>query len=252
MTIDYPTQAQIPALKNLWTLAFGDGEEFLTPFFETAWASDRCRCVEAEGQTVAALYWFESFCGNQRLAYVYAVATHPDWRGRGLCAALMEDTAEVLKSQGYDGILLCPASEGLFRMYGKMGYHPCTTIREWECTAAGTPVPMTKISKAEYARLRRRLMPHGGVIQEGPLLDLLAEFAVFYAGDGWTAAISTEEGQLRCHELLGDFTVAPHILCALGVQKGTFRAPGSEKPFTMALGFTVNYTDPGYFGLPMD
>ena len=252
MTIDYPTQAQIPALKNLWTLAFGDGEEFLTPFFETAWAPDRCRCVEAEGQTVAALYWFESFFGSRRLAYVYAVATHPDWRGRGLCAALMEDTAEVLKSQGYDGILLCPASEGLFRMYGKMGYHPCTAIQEWECSAAGKPVPMVKIDKAEFARLRRQLMPPGGVIQEGPLLDLLAEFAAFYAGDGWAAAISMEDGRLRCHELLGDFTVAPQILCALGVQTGSFRAPGSEKPFTMALGFTEKYADPGYFGLPMD
>ena len=252
MTIDYPSRDQIPALKSLWTLAFGDGEEFLNPFFEIAYAPDRCRCLTVDGQVAAALYWFECSRKNQRLAYVYAVATHPDHQGRGLCAALMADTAALLKAQGFDGILLCPASEGLFRMYGKMGYHPCTRIREWECTAAGTPIPMEEISKDEYARLRPSLMPPRGILQDGPLMDLLAVFAKFYAGDGWIAAVTVEDGQFRCHELLGNVTSAPRILCSTGVQNGSFRAPGSEKPFTMALPLSEKYTDPGYFGLPLD
>lgn len=252
MNIDYPAREQIPALKVLWKEAFGDGDDFLTPFFEIAYGPDRCRCITEDGQVAAALYWFECFRDDQRLAYVYAVATHPDFRGRGLCAALMQDTASLLKAQGYDGILLYPASEALSRMYEKMGYHHCTHVREFDCTASGSPAIMREIGKTEYARLRRRRLPPGGVIQEGALLDFLSGLVRFYAGEDWVAAISLEESSLRCHELLGNAAIAPGILCSMGVQNGSFRAPGSEKPFAMALGLTKKYTDPGYFGLPLD
>lgn len=252
MNIDFPTPEQIPALKELWKAAFGDEEDFLRPFFKIAYAPERCRCITLEGQVAAALYWFDCTCGDQKLVYIYAVATHPSFRGRGLCKALMDDTAALLKQQGYDGILLYPASETLSRMYEKMGYHRCTHIREFECDAAGTSAVLRPVGKSEYARLRRQLLPPGSVIQEGPLLDFLAEQGRFYAGDGWVAAVSADSAELTCHEILGNISIAPEILCALGAQKGHFRAPGSEIPFAMALPLTENYTDPSHFAFALD
>ena len=55
MTIDYPSAGQVPQLKALWKRAFGDGDEFLTPFFEIAYAPDRCRCATIEGNVAAML-----------------------------------------------------------------------------------------------------------------------------------------------------------------------------------------------------
>lgn len=252
MKIDYPSSDQIPALKNLWKIAFGDGDDFLTPFFEIAYAPDRCRCVTEEGAIVAALYWFDCTCGDKKLAYVYAVATHPDFRGRGLCSALMEDTAQLLKDESYDGILLYPASDGLSRMYEKIGYHRCTWVREWECTTSDTPAALREIDRDAFSRLRHQFLPSGGVVQEGRLLDFLGTLVRFYTGGDWLAAISREGNEIHCYELLGNLAAAPAILCAFGVQNGSFRAPGSEKPFAMALGLTEKYTDPDYFGFPLD
>lgn len=252
MKIDYSSAEQIPALKELWKLAFGDGDDFLTPFFDIAYAPDCCRCIAEEGTVAAALYWFSCTHGNQKLAYIYAVATHPDFRGRGLCAALMEDTARLLKQRGYDGILLYPASDALSRMYEKMGYHRCTWVREWKCTASDTSTALREIDLDEFARLRHHFLPSGGVIQEGRILNFLGTLARFYTGGDWLAAISQEDNEIHCYELLGNLAAAPAILCALKVQNGYFRAPGSEKPFAMALGLTEKYTDPGYFGFPLD
>ena len=63
MIINAPDSAQIPALRRLWQQAFGDSEQFLDIFFETAYSPDRCRCVIVDDQLAAALYWFD--CGYQ-------------------------------------------------------------------------------------------------------------------------------------------------------------------------------------------
>lgn len=252
MTIDYPAAGQVPRLKALWKAAFGDPDEFIDPFFEIAYAPDRCRCITIGGETAAMLYWFETTCDGQRFAYIYAVATDPAFRNRGLCRILMEDTAAVLKAQGYDGILLYPASEGLIQMYSKMGFAHCTTVREFRCRASGKPVALRKIGKAEYARLRRALLPPGGAVQEGTMLDFLSSQAEFCAGEDWVAAVSVYDGKLHCHELLGDATAAPGILKALGEKDGFFRTFGGEKPFAMGRALAEFCKFPVYFGLPLD
>lgn len=251
MTIDYPASGQVPQLKALWKKAFGDTDEFLDLFFEIAYAPERCRCVMLDGQVAAMLFWFETLWENQRFAYVYAVSTDPDYQNRGLCRALMADAESILKSEGYDGILLYPASDGLSRMYAKMGYERCTSVREFTCKA-GTPVPLRRIDQAEYARLRRRYLPEGGVIQEGVMLDFVATLAEFYTGENWVAAVSPEGEHLHCQELLGETAAAPGILGALGKTDGFFRTFGDEKPFAMGRKLTQFCKMPDYFGLPLD
>lgn len=252
MTIDYPAAGQVPQLKALWKGAFGDPEEFIDPFFEIAYAPERCRCITVDGNTAAMLYWFETTCDGQRFAYIYAVATDPEYRNRGLCRILMEDTAAVLKEQGYAGMLLYPASESLIRMYAKMGFAHCTSVREFECEAAGEPVALRRIGKSEYAQLRRQYLPEGGAVQEGPMLDFLASQAEFCAGEDWVAAVSVYDGKLHCQELLGNAAATPGIVKALGEKLGFFRTFGEEKTFAMGRALEESCTFPAYLGLPLD
>ena len=70
-------------LKELWHLAFGDGLEFIELFFGTAYAPERCLYLTEDGQVTAALYWLDCSYQDQKQAYIYAVATHPEHRGKG-------------------------------------------------------------------------------------------------------------------------------------------------------------------------
>lgn len=249
MNIDYPTRAQIPALRKLWKQAFGDTDTFLDLFFSTAYAPRRCRCTNAQGQTVAALYWFDCTAGDETYAYLYAVATDPAFRGQGLCRQLMEDTHDLLKEQGYAGAVLVPGEPGLFAMYEKMGY---TDLSGADCfsVSAGTPIPLRQITPEEYAAARRALLPPGGIQQEGENLRFLSSYANFYTGKGFVLAAVTEETHLQCTELLGDRTAAAGIVAALGMQTGTFRVPG-ESRFSMYHPLK-DIPAPGYFGLAFD
>ena len=238
-------------LKNLWHLAFGDGEEFINLFFQTGYSPERCLYLTEEEQVTAALYWLDCQYKGQKQAYIYAVATHPDHRGKGLCRKLMEQAHEVLKTQGYTAALLRPADEGLRRMYEKMGYRTATFVSEFDCTP-GTPVSLRKIGAREYEGLRRHYLPEGGAAQEGVSIDYLAAYADLYAGDDYLLAGSFYEGSFFGMELLGNRDAAPGILGALGYECGHFRCPGEDIPFGMSLPLQDDAEIPGYLGLVFD
>ena len=252
MKIDHPTPVQIPQLRGLWKTAFGDGDEWLDQFFSAAFSPSRCRCVTEDGALLAALYWFDVSCDSAPMAYLYAVATDPTARNRGLCRTLLEDTKEVLVRQGYAGAMLKAADEGLRRMYERMGFRPCTTISEQIFKAGSAAAPLRRIDTAEYGRLRRAFLPAHGVIQDGPLLDFFGTQAELYAGEDFLCAVSVHDGMFHCHELLGNICAAPHILRALNYDRGSFRFPGDGVPFASFCPLTSHCPTPAYFGLALD
>lgn len=253
MKIDAPCSSRMPSLRSLWQEAFGDTEGFLDVFYQTAFSPDRSRCVTIDGETAAALYWFDCLCQDKPVAYLYAIATAKDFRGQGLCHRLMEDTHRHLEALGYEGAILVPGSAELFKLYESMGYRTCCHIREFSCLGAAEGVPLQPISKTEYAKLRRRFLPEGGVLQEKENLDFLETQAMFYAGPGFLATVRRETNNFDCIELLGDLAAAPGIVKALGYAEGKFRTPGLGRPFAMyhPLGES-KLPSPGYFGLAFD
>ena len=228
MEINYPTGTQEARLRTLWRLAFGDPEELIAGFFADGYSPRRCRCAAENGNVAAALYWFDAEFRGQKFAYLYAVATHPDFRNRGLCRTLMADTAACLTERGYDGALLMPQDSGLREMYGRM------------------------VSRTEFAALRRKYLPPDGVIQEGSNLSYLERFAAFYAGADFLLAAAPNGDSLTGMELLGSAGAAPGILGALGVSHGRFRTPGTALPGAMFRPLRADADAPGYFGLIFD
>lgn len=252
MLIDFPTNAQIPQLRKLWQCSFGDEGGFIDIFFEKGFSPERCRCITADGHIAAALYWFETACRGEKLAYLYGVATDPQYRGQGLCRRLMEDTHRLLQSLGFSGVLLVPQKESLREMYRKLGYCDCTSVNEFFCTDDPYPVPMHAIDSSEYAVLRKQYLPEGSVIQEGSNLTFLSAYAKFYKGMDFIMAAMADGDSLFAMEFLGNPVAASGVLCALGFSQGTFRTPGSKKPFAMFHPLVERIEAPAYFGFAFD
>lgn len=252
MTIDYPETCRYVSLWQLWQEAFQDDDTFLNGFFRTAFSPLRCRCALREDRVAGALYWLDCVCGGQKLAYLYAVATHPDFRGQGVCRALMADAHALLAARGYDGVLLVPDGERLRGMYAAMGYQEVTALSEFVCAAGADPVAMHAIDAEEYARCRRELLPPDSVLQEGESLRFLDSYAQFYTGLGFLLAARPEGELLRGLEILGDPEAAPGILRTLGFSQGIFRAPGAKQPFAMFRSLTPDAECPAYFAFAFD
>lgn len=234
------------ALRTLWSECFGNEDDWIETFLGTAFDSVHVCTLNRQGLPAAALCWMDVFCDGRKLAYLYAIATAPDYRHQGLCRELMGLTHERLTEQGYAGAILVPAGGGLRQMYAKMGYVNFGGIREISAQA-GTPVFVRRISPEEYAALRRVYLPAGGVIQENGAIEYLSAGAALYAGQDFLLAMSGDFGL----ELLGNPEAAPGILGALGLKNGTFRVPG-ENPFAMYRSLTKDGWIPGYFGLAFE
>lgn len=255
MIIDNPTAAHRRQLRDLWQEAFGDTDAYLDLFFAAAFSPDRCRCVLDNGKAAAALYWMDCTCRGQKLAYLYAVATRQDLRGRGLATALLEDTHRQLTRLGYSGALLVPGRAPLFGFYEKLGYRVCSGITDFVCAPMAEEVQLRRIDAEDFARQRRELLSllePGAVIQEGEALALLAAQCSFYAGQNFLLAAKGAGDVLEGLELLGDPRQAPAILRTLGYGEGRFRTRGNTRDFAMFRPLTPEAVPPTYFGLAFD
>ena len=235
-------------LKSLWKTVFGDPDSFIDAFFHIAYSPERCRFIEAQGQIVSALYWFDCSYEGGKLAYIYAVATHPDHRGKGLASRLLLETHDHLKAIGYAGTVLKPA-KGLFPFYEKLGYETSGYIQRFTADAADAPLPLSQISAEEYGRLRKAFLPENGILQEGLTLEFLSTFASFYVHTD--ALVCASEAEQVVFEYLGNSHSAPGILRALNIKTAKIPTPGQEIPFAMWC--PLNCTKkPGYLGISLE
>lgn len=251
MIIEKPRE--LAALRTLWKQAFGDEDPFLDSFFKVGFSRERCRCAVVDGVVAAAAYWFEVAQNKRKLAYIYAVATDERFRRRGICHELMAHIHGVLREDGYDGAILVPGSESLFRLYESMGYRPFGAMERRSCEAGEKAARLEKLSKEEYARLRRQMLPEGGVVQEGALLDFLATQVDFYAGSDFLLCAALSSQQVIIPEFLGNGEQLPGVIRALGGKRGVAGLPGGDQPFAMYLPFSKKGAEsPAYFGLALD
>lgn len=251
------SDSMLPQLRELWKEAFRDNDSFLDAFYSTAFDASRCRVAMVNDESThdslaAVLYWFDVSVENQRMAYIYAVATAKEFRGNGACHTLLADTHEHLKRLGYAGAILVPGNEALIHLYEGCEYEICTKRSRIECSAEDMEITIREIEKEEYATLRRELLPKNSVIQEESNLAFLETQAKFYAGDNFLLAANIENENVYGIELLGDSALASGIVHALGCKDGTFFTPGKDEPFAMFHGLAEDAITPSYFGFAFD
>ena len=240
----------IKQLKNLWKAAFGDPDEAIDTFFRLAFSPERCHYLEEDGRIVSALYWLDCSCQDEKLAYIYAVATAKAYRGRGCCRALMDAIGQCLAEQGYVCAILVPGDDSLAGMYGAMGYRFFGGTTQLQASAGEEALELTEISVSQYALLRRQRLPQGSVVQEGKNLDFLRKHYRFYHGAEVLLVASVTEQSLFAPEFLGDPALLDHILTALQLPKGVFRMPGQEH-FAMCR-MLQSVSPPKYFAFAFD
>lgn len=251
MTIKPAESKDIPALRQLWKEAFGDTDEFLDIFFQKGFSFDRCRLLKTENTVAAALYWFDCSWESKKVAYLYAIATAKSHQGQGLCRALMENTHDHLKSLGYSGAALVPATKELFSLYEKFGYRSFCPMDTVSVLSEEKDISLCPIDAATYGNLRREFMPAGTIVQEGATLTFLGCFAQFYQLDSGIACLSKEGDTLNIQEYLADPKEIPALIFALKAEKANVHLAGKTES-AMFLSFENSNKLPSYLGISLN
>ena len=69
---------------------------------------------------------------SKRIAYIYAVATKPEYRGRGIASKLLHEALRLIKASGrFDIAALIPSSTESKRLYERVGFVDTQTPMEF-------------------------------------------------------------------------------------------------------------------------
>jgi predicted GNAT family N-acyltransferase len=109
-------------MRDMWHTIFGDDIEDIDSFMIRH--SEAMPLIHKEnGEVVSMLYIVPLQVEDKRMAYIYAVATREEWRGRGIATKLLSEALDVIDASGrFDCAALIPSSAESLRLYARLGF----------------------------------------------------------------------------------------------------------------------------------
>lgn len=276
------TPADVPSIRELWSLAFGDSGAYMDAFLTHCHSlhPERTLVLEEDGVVCSMTTWMDTaFVTPDRTehpaAYIYAVATHPNARSRGFAAKVLAWAEEHLRALGYAAMTTVPSEPSLHNYYGSLGFRECFCHDEVRLapSASTCHLPLEAIPPQTYTDLREAIL--GNI----PHIHLPVEAAAYQAGcsaisGGGLYSVQTpsgaallctegmEDGTLLVKELLGRPEAQEFVKKSLSAMlpnfSGICRFPGTTVPFGMLkwldskLEANWNWSATAYLGLAFD
>ncbi len=120
------TEEDIPQLKQLFRVCFGDTNAFLNLFFSEYFQTTTCMVALRDKRIVSMLFLCPAKIKAEEslrlIYYVYACGTLPEYRRLGIMDQLLQVSHAFARQQDAWGLLLVPASEHLATYYSSLGF----------------------------------------------------------------------------------------------------------------------------------
>ncbi len=120
--IRFATPTDLEQIKVLWKICFDDSESYVSRFLSTIGIANRCLVYETDGRVVSMLFVLPASMIVQgdvkQIHYIYACATSPGYRGKGIMAKLLDAAAQT----AVYALVLIPANIKLSAYYKKLDF----------------------------------------------------------------------------------------------------------------------------------
>ncbi len=126
-----------PQLIYLWKTVFGDSDDVINYFLSHVVSLKDIFAYKTDGKIVSAFYLVDAPLkktdGTERkMKYLYAAATLPRYRTRGIMTEMIEYASVITELSEYEGISLYPAEEKLYAYYSKFGFASVFRIKKFK------------------------------------------------------------------------------------------------------------------------
>lgn len=135
MIIDFAKQSELNQVIALWQEVFGDERGFIRQYLDDFFVDGCSLAVVRDGDRIVSMLnlmefnFRESNLPTSKCGYIYAAATHPEYRSKGLMSDLIEFVLQAGRVRGYAMVFLIPAENSLFDYYKSRGF----TDAFWQC-----------------------------------------------------------------------------------------------------------------------
>ena len=268
----------IPALRELWALAFGDSGPYVDNFFHRYYRPERMLVLELDGRIRAMTAWFDTSLtlpdvGEFSAAYLYAVATHPDFRSQGFSGKLLRWADTYFRGLNIPVVTTVPARPDLHKFFAQNGFQECFTHDERICEnsipVSASDYILSPLTPTEYGLLREHLLAGTSHIRFPSDALEYQQGCCQVSGGGFyrvdtplgcaaLCAEGMENGPLLVKELLGSPSLLsllpPRLFSLLPNFSGICRIPGNTVSFGMVKWLipTDFHPENVYLGLAFD
>lgn len=238
-------------LIDLWVKVFGDEREFAELIFLSENTSCDIFADFDDENLCSALYLLDcnlSFENrNYTGKYLYAAATAPDYRGRGIMASLINEAVDFCKRNGVDFISLVPADDGLYNYYRKFGFEEAMHRKTIYTSADLFSDDAKEIEAYEYFRERDRRLDNcfsfNDKSQNYAVSVLSCSGMKFYANKNGLLFIRDSDGAYFNEVLFDEYAASYVIDDNFNVEKTEMDKYGMLYPIHAALKIDWRYTD---------
>ena len=253
--------AEQPELQSLWERVFGDGKDVTDSFFRQFPPEQHTRVIWKDGGPASMASWIPVFLHMENRtfygAYIYAVATAPEYRGNHFAGRLVEELENTLDADGLEFAALCPAEPSLYSYYGAMGYDKAFFCDHFRIAAGERLKEFSETGPEGYATEREALLGVPHCAWSPGAWSYLADTGTrFFRFEGGCAAVTVlPDGKLRIPELIADSapSAAAELCSALGASGAEVFTPGIEYPRGMLKWFSFRQKNtPMYLGFAFD
>jgi len=240
MIVKRATPADILSVERLWQTVFGDEIAEIRSFLSNFPVEKHAFVIRQGNVVVSMLFLIEAalVCGDRTepIGYIYAGATHPSARGKGLYRQLLQAVETYAAEAGMKAVFLQPADAVLAKTYERMGFTvPMVADR---LRGSCVPQPLTSVTAQEYCAFRYACLEK----QDRPFVEW--PMPVYRHAGLWASFYKTESGD--------GFMVSSE-----GVVLERFSPSGSQETCVGLLKWLdhssmIDFTNAVYFGYGMD
>jgi GNAT superfamily N-acetyltransferase len=168
--IEFAKEEWIHRLCDIWSICFEESVVYAQGHFRRCDIGSQVLVLMEGEEPVSMLTMLPASTviqGERReLTYLYAVATHPEYRKNGYSTRLLEYTKDWVHKQGRIAFLV-PAEPSLIQFYQKRGFYPATSMKHAVIQAipAAQRVVCSDVTASEYKEIRDRVFGGEGYVE---------------------------------------------------------------------------------------
>jgi len=151
----YAKKSDVPVLKNLWQICFGDRMRYIDVFFEEMFSVKNTLVAEVDGKVAGVVYVLNLKLHEKEFMYGYAIGVFPEYRGNSICETMLNHIKKHIDNKSMI-FGLHPANDKLTEFYKKIGLREMYSLKIVDATnfASDKVYSFTDISADEFGKMR--------------------------------------------------------------------------------------------------
>lgn len=146
----------VPTLKNLWQICFGDRIRYIDVFFEKMFIAENTLVAEVDGKIAGVVYVLERSLDGKKFMYGYAIGVFPEYRGNNICEKMLGFIKKKAEMENCT-FGLHPANDKLAQFYQRIGLKEMYCLKEVDASEYNSDktYQFEDLSAEEFFTLRK-------------------------------------------------------------------------------------------------